>query len=162
MAISPDGYLGCKLSKCPSNYDGYKYSSKQKQMVPTSDGKCYELGSDGPCSNYGDTSSLLGLDILSNELECVNVTDPSSPYFFSEEENYLIDSVFDQFFPEYDFFRIYLVYQSLHHEKTVKYGKKNKGSNKYLRRQGATAISVPSNPSCRAGSGQGKCNSKIM
>jgi hypothetical protein len=69
-------------------------------MVPTSDGKCYELGSAGPCSSYDYTSSLLGFDILKNELVCVDITDPSSPYFFSKEENDLFDSVFDGVYQE--------------------------------------------------------------
>jgi hypothetical protein len=131
-------------------------------MVPTSDGKCYELGTAGPCSSYDDTSSLLGLNMLKNELECVDVTDPWSPYFFSQEENDLLDSVFDQFYPEYDFFRIYLVYQGLQHENELKYGKKKKGSKQHPRRQGGTGISVPSNPPIRPGNGQGKGNSKLV
>ncbi|XP_046463832.1 uncharacterized protein LOC124209730 [Daphnia pulex] len=163
VAISSDNSLRCKASKCPPTYDSYYNSnSKPKQMVPTSDGKCYELGTAGPCSSYDDTSSLLGLDMLKNELECVDVTDPWSPYFFSQEENDLLDSVFDQFYPEYDFFRIYLVYQGLQHENELKYGKKKKGSKQHPRRQGGTSISVPSNPPIRPGNGQGKGNSKLV
>jgi hypothetical protein len=149
-------------SKCPAIYESDKYSSdywkqRQKPLVPTSDGKCYELGSAGPCSSYDYTYSLLGLDILRNELVCVDITDPSSPYFFSQEENDLLDSVFDQFYPEYDFFRIYLVYQGLQHENEVKYGKKKKGSKQHPRRQqGGTAISQPLNPQVVSGKGQGK------
>jgi hypothetical protein len=100
--------------------------------------------------------------MLKNELECVDVTDPWSPYFFSQEENDLLDSVFDQFYPEYDFFRIYLVYQGLQHENELKYGKKKKGSKQHPRRQGGTGISVPSNPPIRPGNGQGKGNSKLV
>ena len=96
--MTSDGSMRCMKSNCPTIYESDEFSSKlwkQKQMVPASDGKCYELGSAGPCSNDDEISSLLGFDILKNELVCVDITDPSSPYFFSKEENDLLDSVFD-------------------------------------------------------------------
>ncbi|XP_046463836.1 uncharacterized protein LOC124209732 [Daphnia pulex] len=101
--ITSDGSMSCMKSNCPTIYESNEYSSKlwkQKQMVPTSDGKCYELGSADPCSNDDETSSLLGFDILKNELVCVDITDPSSPYYFSKEENDLLDSVFDGVYQE--------------------------------------------------------------
>jgi hypothetical protein len=167
-------------SKCPIIYENDKYSSKpwQKQFVPTSDGKCYELGSDGPCSNNADT--LFGLDILKNELECIDVTDPTSPYFFSKEENDLLDSAFTEFSPEYNLFHIYMAYQSLQHVQAEKDGKKKKApKGTYQRRQStqsrqpesvttqpemedrsAETTAVPITPPCRSNQ-QGKCLNKF-
>jgi hypothetical protein len=56
----------------------------------------------------------------------VDVGDAWSPYLNSQEENELLDTVYDQFTPEYDFFRIWLVYQGLQLEEAVKPGKKKK------------------------------------
>lgn len=116
--------LNCAPSQCLEERDDP--SPYVKQMVPTKNGKCYELGSIGPCSSYDSKSQLLGYDIYKRQLECVDMSNSSSLYFSSDEENELIDSVYDQFYPEYDFFRIWLVYQSLHLEEAVKPCKKKK------------------------------------
>jgi hypothetical protein len=154
-------------SKCPAIYESDEYSSdywkqKQKQLVPTSDGRCHELGTTGRCLNYDYTYSLLGLDILKNELECVDVTDPSSPYFSSQEENDILDSIFDEFYTEYNLFPVYVAYLSVKQEHEAKYGKKKDPKGTYERRQSSTVIGAPSNPSCRPGSGQGKCGSTLV
>ena len=143
-----------------------KYHPKplsNRPMVPTNDGKCSELGTSDPCQS-DDDSQLLGLDILKNELECVDVTNSSSPYFSSQEEDEFIDSYFPQLYPEYD--PIYLVYFGTEHKNVVHYDKKKKKANykkSFLRKQfSGRTISVPSNPSCRPGNGQGKCNDKLV
>ncbi|XP_046463831.1 uncharacterized protein LOC124209729 [Daphnia pulex] len=166
VAISPDGSLKCMTSKCPSIYDGDEYFWKQKPLVPTNDGKCYELGSTGRCSKYDDIAPLLlGLDILKNELTCVDINDPSSPYFFSQEENDLLDSLYETFYQDYNFFQIYLVHQILEHENELKYGKKKKKAPKgtYESRLSGpkwNSSAGKGSPviSCGTGSGQGKCN----
>ncbi len=170
VAITPYGSLSCMKSKCPSIYNGDYNFWKQKPLVPTSDGKCYELGSTGRCSKYDDTSSPLGLDVLKNELVCIDITDPSSPFFSSQEENDILDSLYENFFPEYDLFQIYLVHQSLEHANEVKYGKKTKASaGTYERRQSSQTTTtprpinsglsrVPSVNYCGPGTLQGKCN----
>jgi hypothetical protein len=116
-------------SKCPTVYKRDKYSLnplKQKQLVPVSDGRCHELGSDdGPCSNNANTS-FLGLNILKNELSCVDIKDPSSSYFVDKEENDLLDNIYSEFSPEYSLFHIYTAYQSLLHVKTDDDDKKKK------------------------------------
>jgi hypothetical protein len=167
VAINSDESLSCMKSKCPAIYEFDEYSSdywkqKQKQLVPTSDGRCHELGTTGRCSNYDYTYSLLGLDILKNELECVDVTDPSSPYFSSQEENDILDSIFDEFYTEYNLFPVYVAYLSVKQEHEAKYGKKKDPKGTYERRQSSTVIGAPSNPSCRPGSGQGKCGSTLV
>ena len=153
-------------------YHSSAHPSTPKQLVPTKDGKCLELGSSSHCSSgYYDDSQLVGFDILKNELECVDISDPWSPYYFSEEENQLIDSVYNQLYPEYDFFPIALVYNSIHHQNRVTYDedkkkKKTVGYSKksdFSRRQfSGRTISIPDNPPCRPGGGQGKCTSKLV
>ena len=136
--------------------------------------KCYELGSKGPCSSYDGKPQLLGYDIYNGQLECVDMANSSSPYFSLDEENELIDSVYDQFYPEYDFFRIWLVYQTLQLEEAVKPGKKKKkkirNSASYTKRRQSHTLGVfhvPGgkiplvNPS-RTGRGLGKGTNPIV
>lgn len=128
LTINSWSDLNCAPSQClldESSTIG-DHSPVGKQLIPTKNGKCYELGSKGPCSSYDDKPQLLGYDIYKGQLECVDMANSSSPYFSSDEENELIDSVYDQFYPEYDFFRIWLVYQTLQLEEAVKPGKKKK------------------------------------
>ncbi|XP_032793319.2 uncharacterized protein LOC116930070 [Daphnia magna] len=180
LTIDSAGSLSCTPSQCPElpatvYGDGAIYGhSRQVQWVPTKNGVCYELGTSGPCSSYESQGQLLGYDVLKRQLECVDITNSTSPYFSSCEEKDLLDSVYDQFHPEYDVFRIWLAYQSLHLEEAVKYGKKKKNKKTikgggYERRQQGTlgAIQFPSsnipllNPT-RTGTGQGKGTNPIV
>jgi hypothetical protein len=132
-------------AESPSTYYRMNYSPpEQKQLAPTKNGECFELGSADSCSSYdGQSAKLLGYDIFKRQTECVDINDSYSPYFSSDEENELLDGVYDQFYPEYDFFRIWLVYQSLQLEEAVKHGKKKKKkvrNGTYQRRQGTFGV----------------------
>ncbi len=124
------------------------YPSTPKQLVPTKDGKCLQLGSSSHCSCEcnDDSQQLLAFDILEKELECHDISDPWSPYYSSEEENQLIDSV----------------YNSIQHENKVAYGEDKKKKTRYYRQSSGQAINIPNNPPCRPGKGQGKCIDKLM
>lgn len=154
VTISPQGRLGCTPAECQS-IDG---EDKSLQLVPTENGVCYALGSHGPCST---TSQLLGYDIFKRRLQCVNIQDPSSSYFFSPREGEMLNSIYNQLYPEYDDYRISLVYESL------------EGRNDQ-RRQGANTFGIFQFPSslletllqpCRTGARQGmnfKCTNPIV
>ena len=79
-------------------------------MVPFEDGQCYALGTRGPCPET--PFHLLGYDVFEHKAVCVNMEDPSSPYFLSDEEDALIDSLYNQFHPEYDF-QVVLIQQNV-------------------------------------------------
>ncbi len=96
VAISPQGRLGCTPAKCQSIDNRDK---SFQQLAPTENGRCYALGSRGPCPF---TSQLLGYDIFKRRLQCVNIRDPSSPYFFSPREDAFLDRAYNQIHPEYD------------------------------------------------------------
>jgi hypothetical protein len=172
VAINSNESLSCMKSKCPTIYEFDEYSSdlwkqRQKPLVSTSDGRCHELGTAGRCSSYDDASSLLGLDMLKNELECVDVTDPSSPYFSSQEENELLDSIFGEFYAEYNLFPVYVAYLSVKQEHEAKYGKKKGPKGTYERRQivrqpRPTTVTAPANPSLRTGSARQKGTHKAV
>jgi hypothetical protein len=119
----------CSAKPPPTYYrlDNYP-PEEQRPMLANENGDCYELGSTDSCSSYGyaPTNKVLGYDVVKRQSECVDVGDAWSPYFNSQEENELLDTVYDQFTPEYDFFRIWLVYQGLQLEEAVKPGKKKK------------------------------------
>ncbi|XP_045026492.1 uncharacterized protein LOC116919237 isoform X3 [Daphnia magna] len=87
MTISQGGRLFCTPDECPA-INGENDSLQQ--LVPNDKGDCFALGSVGPCS----AAQLLGYDIFERQLECVNITDPSSPYFSSSfQERGPIDRV---------------------------------------------------------------------
>ena len=156
VTISPKGRLGCTPAECQS-MDG---EDKSLQLVSDENGVCYALGLQGPCLS---TSQLLGYDIFKRRLQCVNIQDPSSPYFFSPREEKILDSIYIQLYPEYDDYRISLVYESLE-------GRNDKGQ----RRQGANTAGIFQFPSsspevllqpCRTGARQGtnyKCTNPIV
>ena len=97
VAINSRGILSCTPVECQSIESRDK---EAQQLVPTEDGECYSLGSRGPCPS---TTHLLGYDIFKRQLECVNIQDPFSPYFVSPGEDAFLDSLYNQFHPEYDF-----------------------------------------------------------
>ena len=89
----------------------------------------------GPCPN-GQVLTMM------KELQCVDISDPLSSYYSSEEEKQLIDSV----------------YNSIQHENQVAYGEDKKKKTRYYRQWGSgLAINIPDNPACGPGSGKGKC-----
>ena len=88
----------------------------------------------GPCPN-GQVLTMM------KELQCVDISDPLSSYYSSEEEKQLIDSV----------------YNSIQHENQVAYGEDKKKKTRYYRQYSGRAINFPHNPVCDPGSGEGKC-----
>ncbi|XP_057370173.1 uncharacterized protein LOC130691269 [Daphnia carinata] len=156
VSITPEGRLGCTPEECQS-IDGQDNSL---QLVSTGSGVCYPLGSRGPCTN---TSQLLGYDVFRRRLQCVNILDPSSPYFSSPEEEDLIDSVYNQFVAEYDDYQISLIYQNAVERKDK--GQRRQGGNT------AGALQFPSSSPdallqpCRNGAREGinfKCTNPLV
>ena len=107
MTLSSLDILVCTPSQCPpvNGPDG-----KPFQMVPFGNGQCFPLGTRGPCP--ATPVHLLGYDVFERSVKCVNIEDPSSSYFSSPEEDALIDSLYNQFHPDYDF-EIALVHLNL-------------------------------------------------
>lgn len=156
VTINQQGRLGCTPTECES-IDGKNFL---QQSVLVNKRRCYILGSRGPCST---TAQLLGYDIFKRRSQCVNLEDPSSSYFVSPREKEMLDSIYNQLYPEYDDYRISLMYQSLE-------GRNDKGQ----RRQGANTAGIFQFPSssletllqpCRTGARQGmnfKCTNPLV
>ncbi len=94
VTFRDDDTLICSPSQCPSlNSPG----GQPFQMVPFGNaGQCYALGTRGPCP----VSHLLGYDVFQLDVVCVNMEDPSSPYFSTPEEDEIIDRFYNQ--PEFN------------------------------------------------------------
>ena len=108
MSINVDERLVCAPSQCPS-VEGP--GGQPFQMIAIAEGQCFALGTRGPCPET--PFHLLGYDIFQCKAVCVNMEDPSSPYFLSDEEDASIDRFYNQFHPEYDFLHVVLVDQNL-------------------------------------------------
>lgn len=80
-----------------------------QQLVPGGDGFCYQLGSRGPCSG---SSELLGFNIIERKAECVDISNPLSPYFESLQLNELLDRTYNQRSAEFGDFEITLISQN--------------------------------------------------
>ena len=108
MTLSSQDRLVCLPSQCPpvNGPDG-----QPLQMVPFGNGQCFALGTRGPCP--ASPIHLLGYDVFECKAVCVNMKDPSSPYFLSTEEDASIDSFYNQLHPEYDDFHVVLVAQNV-------------------------------------------------
>ena len=65
-------------------------------MVPFRDGRCYQLGTRGPCSS----GQLLGFDVLRNQTVCADLAD--SPYSSSATERAELDRNYNQRVPFHD------------------------------------------------------------
>ena len=128
------------------------------QMVPFGNGQCFALGTRGPCP--ATPFHLLGYDVFERRAVCVNMEDPSSPYFLSHEEDENIDRFYDQQQPDFNDIRVVLVQQNL---------LRRNGTAE--RRQGAGVFQLPSrfpesllNP-CRPGDQRDfnyKCTNPIV
>ncbi|KAI9556269.1 hypothetical protein GHT06_018843 [Daphnia sinensis] len=158
MTISQGGRLFCAPAECPA-INGENDS--QQQLVPNGKGECFTLGSTGPCP----ASQLLGYDVFERELECVNITDPSSPYFSpSSQERGLIDALLlHQFHPDDNDLQFGLIQQA-----------KQGIIKRKIQRQDATTAGIFQLPSslpdpllqpCRSGARQGenfKCTNPLI
>lgn len=103
MTPTSSGSLECKPNYCPASPKSLKNFILQFVLVKNgsdySDEKCYALGTTGPCCSPSD---LLGYNIFELKAECVDLNDPSSPYFSSSEENNRLDELYDVNGKEYD------------------------------------------------------------
>lgn len=96
VLIAHCGQLKCGPDVCqaPINY----LEDFLLQFVPETgdddDGAyCHALGTQGPCSS---SYELYGYNIFELKGQCVNLEDPSSPYYSSAEENALLDEAYNQ------------------------------------------------------------------
>ncbi|KAK4018494.1 Uncharacterized protein APZ42_027258 [Daphnia magna] len=100
VTVSSSGKLECGSNTCPS-LDRY-YQDFLLQLVPAKesriigsddddDGFCYALGTRGPCS----PSELFGYNIFQAEGQCLDMEDPTTPYFSSPVENALLDELYN-------------------------------------------------------------------
>ena len=80
------------------------------QMVPFGYGKCFALGTRGPCP--ATPFHLLGYDVFERKAVCVIMDDPSSPYFSSPEEDEIIDRFYDQKQPDFNDVRVVMFQQN--------------------------------------------------
>lgn len=103
VSFAKNGRLECASSQCPSSPDPLN-----PLIFVRENGFCYEWGTTGPCR---PPTELLGYDVFQLKAKCVDLTDRLSPYFWSPEEDKLLDSVFDQLSAEYDDLRISFVQQ---------------------------------------------------
>lgn len=151
MTIVPGGELGCTPAAVPP----IDADNSRVQRVVTSDGTSFVLGSRGPCSS---TSQILGYDIFKREIQCVDTSDPTSPYFSSAEEEALLDQIFHQFYPDYNEILPVMIYRNSIESETAN------------RRQGENTIGLLQVPSvllapCRTGARRElnfKCVNPIM
>jgi len=88
--------LQCTPSQCPLN------GNENVPLVPFEDGRCYPLGSQGPCRQQ--PFQLLGYDVFERRTVCVNVTAIGSPYFELDEDIDALDENYNQLLPEFDEF----------------------------------------------------------
>ncbi len=150
-----DNRLVCSPSQCPSPVPINSPGGQPFQMVPFGNtGRCYALGTRGPCP----ASHLLGYDVFQLIAVCVNMEDPSLPYFSTPEEDEIIDRFYNQ--PELNSIQLVPFQQnSLRRNGTVQ------------RRQGSGVFQLPSrfpdtllNP-CRPGDRNNfnyKCTNPIV
>ena len=150
-----DGRLECAPSECPQSYFSVKPLIPMKEY-----GICYELGTTGPCNH---TTELIGYDVFELRAKCVDVTEPLSPYFSSQEEENSVDDVYDQLYAEYDPYRILFVYKNQIEQKDS--GKRRQGQNTLGSFQVSSSLpDVLLNP-CRPGAQNGynaKCINPIL
>lgn len=100
-----EGRLECTPSVCPSR------TQNGNRLIPFGEnGICYEFGTVGPCR---PNTELLGYDVFERRGICVDIFDPSSPYFTSPDEDDVLDKIYNQVSAEYGDYQITLVEQNL-------------------------------------------------
>ena len=104
MTPTSSGKLECKPNSCPSSstksFGNFILQFvRVKNDAPYTD-QCYALGTKGPCCSSSD---FLGYDIFKLKPACVDLEDPSSPYFSSSKKNDVLDKLYDPADKEYDY-----------------------------------------------------------
>ena len=107
MTFNAADKLVCTPSQCQpvQSLSGLPF-----QMVPFGYGKCFALGTRRPCP--ATPFHLLGYDVFERKAVCVNMDDPSSPYFSSPEEDEIIDRFYDQKQPDFNDVRVVMFQQN--------------------------------------------------
>lgn len=160
MTITQTQNIVCLPSKCLLN-------GSNLPLARYNDGFCYALGSQGPCQSQ--SIQLFSYNVFRGQSLCVNVTALDSPYFLSEQEENELDSIFNQISPDYNDFRVFLVYDPQYT------GSKRFLNTTSIRRQGETTAgvfqlptSLPADPQlnpCRPGAKNGnnfKCIDSLL
>ena len=79
--------------------------SAELQWLKADDGRCYPLGSSGPCP----PSSVFSYDVFKMKTVCSKDLELSSSQLLEQDINDL-DESYNQLYPEYDFYRVTLFY----------------------------------------------------
>ena len=106
VALDSKGALVCSLDECSQQkkllaqrrQQGFA-NSDELQRLKADDGRCYPLGSSGPCPS----PLLFSYDVFKMKTVC------SSSQLFEQDLNDL-DESYNQLYPEYDFYRVTFVY----------------------------------------------------
>ncbi len=106
VAISSSGSLRCTPNECQSGRRTGKFLKQQRQLFRNQDGLCYALG--GTCPSSTSSRQFYGYNVFRRQGECIDTTRPDSPYFASKEEDDFLAITFNQIFPEYDQFPVFL------------------------------------------------------
>ena len=102
LSVSSSGKLECAPDSCQSHSMEKFFDEFLLQFVPDimnedddddEGGFCYALGTRGPCSSPRE---FYGYNIFNYRGECVDISDPTSPYFSSSEENDRLDEIFNK------------------------------------------------------------------
>ena len=92
VTLSQGGRLFCTPDECQAS--NISNSNSSMSFIPSDKGKCQVIGSRGTCSST--SSQFLGYDVFKRQLQCANVTDPTSPYFSYLRERRFDKKIFSQ------------------------------------------------------------------
>lgn len=100
------GLTECVPADCRNNASPGSDNSTLPQLVRAYDGRCYALGTQGPCP----PRHLFGYDTYLEWPVCVDTMDYTSPYFTSPEELALVDKLYTNKAAEYSDYQAVLIY----------------------------------------------------
>ena len=92
VTLSQGGRLFCTPDECQAS--NISNSNSSMSFIPSDKGPCQAIGSRGTCSSA--SSQFLGYDVFKRQLQCINVTDPTSPYFSYLRERRFDKKIFSQ------------------------------------------------------------------
>ena len=90
VTLSQGGRLFCTPDECQAS--NISNSNSSMSFIPSDKGPCQAIGSRGTCSSV----QFLGYDVFKRQLQCTNVTDPTSPYFSFLRERRFDKKIFSQ------------------------------------------------------------------
>lgn len=158
LSVSSSGKLECAPDTCQSMEKFFE--DFLLQFAPAINGDsgeaiCYALGTRGPCSS---PSEYFGYNIFNYQGECVDIEDPTSPYFSSSEENARLDDIYNK--AENDTKSVSLQKRETRHPRTRRQGFNTGGIFQQAGRVPASLL----NP-CQLGSRSGnnfKCTNPLV